>query len=260
MRGALSAHRAATGERTTAEERLEECRADLAAASERRAQRTAQYEQAARPRPSGCASGPGSARCSPSTRTVEELAARATDEPEVLALTDAAVRAVDHALTAAETTAVSRRAALPAARRAGRRGRGTGADSRTAASSAAVPYGRPFPADGRPPVEAGGLPRRGAARHARGGRGRAGGEWSAGRLGRPVRRCVRPRPRHLRRGRLVGARSGPVPGRGAAAGAGGAGRGGTHRPVAVRHRVRRHPAAGARRRGRRGRRPGGWRV
>ncbi|WP_093797975.1 TIGR02680 family protein [Streptomyces sp. Wb2n-11] len=117
VRGALSAHRAATGERTTAEERLEECRSDLAAASERRAQRTAQYEQASAAQAERLRVWARQcAELAFDGGAVEELAARATDEPGVLALTDAAVRAVEHALTAAETTAASRRAALRAQR------------------------------------------------------------------------------------------------------------------------------------------------
>ncbi|MGW0561304.1 TIGR02680 family protein [Streptomyces sp. NPDC003016] len=119
VRGALAAHRAATGERTTAEERLEECRADLATASERRARRTAQYEQAAAAQAERLRVWARQcAELSFDGGAVEDLAARATDEPEVLALTDAAVRAVEHALTAAETTAAARRAAVRAEREA----------------------------------------------------------------------------------------------------------------------------------------------
>ncbi|MCX4680151.1 TIGR02680 family protein [Streptomyces sp. NBC_01433] len=117
VRAALEALRAALGERTSAEELLESSRTALAAASERRTARTAQYDQAVEAQAERLRTWARSCAEIPfEGNAAQELAERATSEPEVLALVDAAARTVEYALTTAEATAGARRTAARAER------------------------------------------------------------------------------------------------------------------------------------------------
>ncbi|MEV0276387.1 TIGR02680 family protein [Streptomyces sp. NPDC050610] len=117
VRTAFDAHRDAVRERDAAEAALEDARAALAAASQRRTacdedHRAALGEQARRLR----AWAAGCTELAFGADLIEELAAQAAHEAEVLTLTEAAVRTADRALASAETTAARRRAEEAAVR------------------------------------------------------------------------------------------------------------------------------------------------
>jgi uncharacterized protein (TIGR02680 family) len=117
VRGALADHRVAVHARTGAETALEDARARLAEAIEQRDRAAADNAaavdaQSARLR----AWARDCAELRFDAEAVEELAAQAADETEVLALAEAHTRPVEHELTTAETVTGQHRLALVADR------------------------------------------------------------------------------------------------------------------------------------------------